>query len=220
MKNCFTKKEIALWLCSAALIAVSSVISKSGALELTASLVGVTSLIFCAKGKAFGQVLMILFSCLYGIISLRFGYYGELATYVGMTLPMSVLSLISWVKNPSEDGSRVKSEKIHLRDILIMCVLAAAVTAVFFFILRYFNTQNLTVSTISVTTSFCAAFLTFKRSPFFALAYALNDIVVIILWVTAALKEPEYFSTAICFTAFLANDIYGFYNWRSAEKNA
>ena len=43
-------------------------------LALTASFVGVTSLIFCAKGNPFGQLLMIVFSVIYGIISLRVGY--------------------------------------------------------------------------------------------------------------------------------------------------
>lgn len=38
---------------------------------------------------------MILFSLLYGIISFTFSYYGEMLTYVGMTMPMAVFALIS-----------------------------------------------------------------------------------------------------------------------------
>ena len=40
-------------------------------LTLAASLIGVTSLIFNAKGNPIGQVLMVLFSLLYGIINWR-----------------------------------------------------------------------------------------------------------------------------------------------------
>lgn len=33
---------------------------------------------------------MVLFSLLYGIISYAFAYYGEMITYLGMTMPMAV----------------------------------------------------------------------------------------------------------------------------------
>lgn len=67
---------------------------------LAASLIGVTSLIFNAKGNPFGQFLMVIFSLLYGIISFTFSYYGEMLTYLGMTMPMAIFALISWLKNP------------------------------------------------------------------------------------------------------------------------
>ena len=69
-------------------------------LTLLASLIGVTSLIFNAKGNPFGQFLMVWFSLLYGVISFSFAYYGEMLTYLGMTMPMAVFSLISWLRNP------------------------------------------------------------------------------------------------------------------------
>ena len=47
-----------------------------------------------------GQLLMVLFSLLYGMISLNVSYYGEMITYLGMTMPMAVFSLITWLKNP------------------------------------------------------------------------------------------------------------------------
>lgn len=50
-----------------------------------------------------------------------------------------------------------------------------------YFILRAFNTANIIPGTISVTTSFVAVYLTFRRSPYFALAYAANDVVLIVL---------------------------------------
>ena len=68
-------------------------------------------------------------------------------------------------------------------------------------------------STLSVTTSFVAVYLTFRRSPYFALAYAANDIVLIVLWVLASISDVRYVSVIVCFIAFLVNDIYGFINW-------
>ncbi len=218
--NYFSKFEIVLWCVSVLAIVISfAIFDRSNFLTLCASLIGVTSLIFCAKGNPFGQILMIIFSTIYGVISFSFSYYGEMLTYMGMTLPMSVFSLVSWLKNPYKDNkSEVKVDKLKKKDIHLMIILTVAVTIVLSFILKYFNTANLLPSTVSVTTSFIAAFLTFKRSPFFALAYAINDIVLIILWVLAIKEDISYISVVICFAVFLFNDLYGFFNWLKMQK--
>ena len=69
-----------------------------------------------------------------------------------------------------------------------------------------------------MTTSFIAVYLTFRRSPYFALAYAGNDIVLIVLWIMASIYDMKYVSVVVCFVAFLLNDIYGFFSWRKMEK--
>ena len=80
------------------------------------------------------------------------------------------------------------------------------------------NTANMIPSTLSVTTSFLAVYLTFRRSPYFALAYAANDIVLIVLWILASVQDISYVSVVICFLLFWVNDFYGFINWRRMEK--
>ncbi|MEG1880530.1 MAG: nicotinamide riboside transporter PnuC, partial [Oscillospiraceae bacterium] len=188
-------------------------------LTLTASLIGVTSLIFNAKGNPFGQFLMIIFSILYGIISYTFSYYGEMITYLGMTAPMALFALISWLKNPyNGNKAEVKVNRLKAKEIVFMTLLTIIVTVVFFFILEAFNTANIIPSTLSVTTSFFAVYLTFRRSAFYAIAYAANDIILIVLWVLAALSDISYLSVVICFVIFFVNDIYGFINWRKMSK--
>ena len=220
MLKYFSKKDVALWVTSVLIIAVSFfVFDRSNYMTLVASLIGVTSLIFCAKGNPVGQVLMIIFSTLYGYISFSFAYYGEVATYVGMTLPMAVFSLVSWLRNPYKGKkSEVEVNSVTKKEIVFMLALTAVVTIVFYFILQYFNTANLIPSTISVTTSFAAAYLTFRRSPYFALAYALNDLVLIVLWIMATVEDISYLSVIICFAVFFINDIYGFISWQKMKK--
>ena len=99
-----------------------------------------------------------------------------------------------------------------------MWIVTVAVTVGFYFILKAFDTKNIIPSTISVTTSFIAVYLTFRRSPFYALGYAANDIVLIVLWTLATMEDLSYLSVVVCFVAFLANDVYGFINWRRMEK--
>ncbi len=216
----FTAFEKALWILSVILITASFIIfDRSGYLTLTASLIGVTSLILNAKGNPAGQALMIIFSILYGIISLSFSYYGEMITYLGMTGPMAVLALISWLRNPYGNGrSEVKVNRLKAAEVVFMCILTVAVTAVFYFVLLYFDTANMIPSTISVTTSFLAVYLTFRRSAFFPLAYAANDIVLIVLWTLATKENIGYLSVVICFVVFFVNDFYGFISWSKMKR--
>lgn len=218
--NYFSVWEWLLWGASTVLIVVSfCVFDRVNYLTLCASLIGAASLIFNAKGNPFGQALMVVFSVLYGIISYRFAYYGEMITYLGMTAPMAIVALVTWLKNPYKGKrSQVKVNKISAKEWVIMLVLAAAVTVVFYFILRAFNTANIIPSTISVTTSFIAVYLTFRRSPYFAAGYAANDVVLIVLWVLASMEDRSYISVIICFVMFLVNDLYGFINWRKMGR--
>ena len=216
----FTKSELLLWGLSAAFVLVSFFLfDRSNYLSLCASLIGVTYLIFNAKGNPVGQVLVIVFSLLYGAISYSFSYYGEMITYIGMTMPMAVLALVSWLKNPyGGNKSEVTVGGIGRTEIYFMTGLAAAVTAAFYFILRAFHTANIIPSTLSVTTSFIAVYLTFRRDPFYALAYAANDIILIILWTMASLTDTKYISVVVCFLVFLVNDIYSFFSWQKMKK--
>lgn len=217
----FTRTEKILW-CSSVLLITGSFLAfgGDGVLTLIASIIGVTSLIFAAKGNPVSPALMIVFSVLYGIISYSFSYYGEMLTYLGMTAPMSAFALVSWLRNPSGKGrTQVKVNRITRGEFAIILLITAAVMVFFYFVLRHFNTANLLPSTVSVATSFLAAALTFRRSPYFALAYASNDAVLILLWALAAFKNISYLSVLICFLVFLVNDLYGFVSWLKMEKD-
>ncbi|MBQ9104059.1 MAG: nicotinamide mononucleotide transporter [Clostridia bacterium] len=220
LKNYFTKFELLLWLCSVLFIVLSFLIFRgSNVLTLIASIIGITAILICSKGNPIGQGLMIIFSCIYGIISYGYAYYGEMITYLGMSAPMALASLIAWLKNPY-NGSKteVKINTISKKEMVFAIMLTALVTFAFYFILRVLGTSNLTISTISVTTSFLAVYLTFRRSPYFSLLYAFNDIVLMIMWALASIDNYSYISVVVCFAAFLANDLYCFINWLKIRK--
>ena len=188
-------------------------------LNLIDSLIGVTALIFISKGYVIGQVLLIIFGVLYGIISFEYRYYGEIITYLGMSAPIAGLAVISWLRHPYKDSKEVEVNRhLKLSTWLTLIFLTAAVTVGFYFILKALGNSNLLFSTISVTTSFLAASLTFLRSPYYGLGYAANDAVLITLWVLAALEDPGYVPMIFCFVMFFINDLYGFFNWRRMSK--
>ena len=211
--------ERILWLTSAAVTIGSFIVSGGGdILTLIASLIGVTALIFVAKGYVLGQILTVVFAVFYGIISYFFSYYGEMITYLCMTAPIAVMSIISWAKNPYSGTREVEVSHVTPKQLAVMTVAAVIVTAIMGYVLYLLGTANLVFSIISVTTSFVASWLTFLRSPYYALGYAANDIVLIVLWVLASLENISYLPMVVCFVMFFANDMYGFFNWRRMQK--
>ncbi len=214
-----TKFEIFLWSFSSLGIFISFLLTpQKDILSLTASLIGAAALIFVAKGYVLGQVLTVVFSVFYGIVSFYFKYYGEMITYLGMTAPMAALAVVSWSKNRYKEQKEVSVSRITKKVIWGLIISAPIVTLIFYFILRALGNANMLFSTISVTTSFIASYLTYFRSPYYALGYAANDIVLIVLWVLAAIEEPYGTPMRLCGVRFLCNDIYGFYNWKRMEK--
>ena len=222
MKNPFrdlTKFEFILWLTSVVVVCFSFLFpEEKDYLTLIASLIGVTALIYVAKGYVIGQVLSVVFAVFYGIISFYFRYFGEVITYLCMTAPIAIMAVISWIRHPYRDTKEVEINKMTKSQCAVMWVFAIAVTVLLYFVLKAFNTANLLFSTISVTTSFLASYMTFMRSPWYGIGYAANDIVLIVLWVLASIVNPSYIPMILCFVMFLVNDLYGFYNWRRIKN--
>ncbi len=220
MKHYFSRFEWGLFLGSITFITVSFfAFGGEGYLTLAASLIGAASLIFSAKGNPIGPALMVIFSIIYAVVSYSFAYYGEMITYLGMTMPMSVWALGAWLKNPYKNRkSEVAVASLGRREVIFMFLLSAMVTLAFYFILKKLGNASLLPATVSVTTSFLGACLTLRRSPYFALAYAANDVVLLCLWIIASLADTAYISVVICFSVFLINDLYGFISWKQMKK--
>lgn len=101
------------------------------------------------------------------------------------------------LKNPFNDLSKF--------ELSLWIISVVAVSATFFL---FGQTDCLTL----------ASYLTACRSAYYALAYAANDVVLIVLWVIAAGNDAGCVPMIACFSAFLVNDIYGFINWQSIRK--
>lgn len=212
-----TNFEKILWISSLVIISVSFTLSKDfNIISLFASLLGVSGVMLCAKGNVWGQVLIIIFSLLYAVVSFEQKYYGEMITYLGMTAPVAAVSIYTWIKNPYSD-SEVKVGRLNAKKAVYLFIAAIAVTILFYFILKRLGTSSIVFSTISITTSFLASILTTLRVEYYALAYAANDVVLIILWTIACINDIGYVTMIICFIIFLINDLYGFYNWRKIK---
>lgn len=223
MHNPFSRmprRDWVLWIVSlTVVIATSLMAGEVRPTTFLGTIVGVTALIFLAQGNVWGQILTIAFAILYGITSWQYRYWGEMITYLGMSLPMAAAAAISWLRHPYQDGEpEVAIHRLTRRDWLLGCLFAGATTAVIGMILYWLDTPNLFWSIVSVTTSFFAAYLTWQRASWYAIVYAANDVVLIILWILAALEDVSFAPMIACFGMFLLNDLYAFLCWRRREK--
>lgn len=216
----FTPFEVILWAGSVIAVTVSFfACGNTDLLNLFGSLLGATALILVSKGHVAGQMLCVLFAAYYGFVSYSMRYYGEMITYLGMSLPIALAAVVSWLRHPFRgDTSEVEVNTLKKWEYPLILGLAALVTCGFYFLLRALGTERLIWSTVSVFTSFTAVVLTFRRSPFYALAYASNDVVLIVLWSLAAAGNSEYIALVVCFSVFLLLDGYGFFHWLRMKK--
>lgn len=215
-----SRRDWTLWLASLAVVTLTSMMAgQVHPATFAGTIVGVTALIFLARGNVWGQILTIVFAILYGITSWQYRYWGEMITYLGMSLPMAAAAAIAWLRHPYQEGeAEVAIHRLNCREWGWGCILAAVSTAAIGMVLYALNTPNLFWSTVSVTTSFFAAYLTWRRSSWYALAYAANDVVLIILWILAALEDRGFAPMIACFAMFLLNDLYALVCWRKREK--
>ena len=138
-----SKSEWAIYLVSLGAVFASSLAARPfDAMTACASLIGATALIFVAKGDVFGQFLSVIFSIFYGVISLKLRYYGEVITYLCMTAPIALASVVSWIRNPYEDSDEVEVHKLTKLQTAALFILTAAVTAAFFIILTSSSAQS------------------------------------------------------------------------------
>ena len=223
LKNPFstlTKKEWVIYIVSLIIVVSSNFFTyEINYFNMLSTIIGATALIFMAKGNVWGQILSVAFCIMYAYTSYLFRYYGEMITYLVLSLPIAFMSIFTWMKNPYRKGENVvKIHVLTLKEVLIMILLATSVTIGFYFVLKALDTPNLIVSTISVATSFFAAYLLLRRNSYYALAYAVNDLIFITLWVLACFEDIGYLTVVACFIMFLVNDLYAFISWKIREK--
>ena len=222
MKNPFSelnKKEWTIFLGSLISVVAANFIGDFNVLNLISSILGVTFLIFVAKGSVWGQIFTLAFAVFYVIKSYVFKYYGEVLISFLMMIPLAVFSIVTWYRNPYKKGENVvRICRISFKEICFSVLCACAVTVAFYFILKALGTANLIVSTISVFTSFLASYLMLRRNSFYAVMFMLNDLVLIVLWGMSCAVDIANVSIVVCFFIFLINDTYGFIRWKMREK--
>ncbi len=184
------------------------------------SLVGVSSVMLVAKGLTIAPIVSIIYNILYATLSVTQKYYGETIIYTVIMIPLSIITLVSWVKNKNGGkGEQVQVNKISKKEYLILSLVIVVVTIGFYFLLKALHTNELIVSTISLVAPVISAYLMLRRSSYYAICFIVSNAVLIVLWGLSIKTAGAGFLPTICsFVIFTVLDVYGLIHWKQEEK--
>ena len=189
-------------------------------LSFITSLVGVVSVLLVAKGLVIAPFINIAYNILYSIVAITQRYYGEAIIYIALMIPISLFSIISWLRNKNKNNNAlVEQNSIHGKEYLYLAIVTMVSTVAFYFLLKALNTNELIISTLSLITSAVASYLMLRRCKYYALGFVANDIILIVMWALVVKNSGlGYLPTLISFAIFLINDIYGFVRWSIEQR--
>lgn len=190
-------------------------------LSFIASMLGIVSVIMVAKGLVVAPFFCIVSNILYAVLSLTQRFYGESIIYFCLMIPINIGTIITWLKHKnSKNSDVVQVNKLKKVEYLAVLGVALVSTVAFYFLLKAINTNELIVSTLSLIFSLVAAYLSFRRCKFYALAFLIDDVIQIVMWGLAINASGiAFLPTLICFALYLINDIYALFHWIREEKN-
>ena len=215
----WTKFEILLLVISIISVGVTGILCNSSILTQLCSITGILCAITQAKGKVISQFIGLVIVILYSILSFQNKFYGEVIIYMFIMLPLFISGIISWIKNLNKETNTVNENTLHKKEWIILTIVSIILFVILYYLLKYFNTNQLLVSTLSLITSLFATYLVARRSKYGFLFYIGNDIILFILWGGQIIKGnfaliPILVNPIINFI----NDSYAWKTWNKREK--
>lgn len=215
----WTKLEKTLLYGSCIIVLIVGIVFKSDILTTSCSIIDIIAMLLIAKGKNIGQLLGVLITVLYSIVSFKNRFYGEVIIYTFIVCPMYLIGIVSWIKHKNKETNSVEINKIYKREWFIVSIVSVIVLTGVYFLLKVFNTNELLVSTLSVLASLFGIYFQIRRSKYAFIFYVINDIIIAILWGIPVINGnysllPIFLNPVIIFSY----DMYGFYNWTRLEK--
>ena len=203
-------------LLSAAVILILGVgtILKCNFLTIICAFIGFFSAFNQGKGKVIGQIIGLAVCVLYSIVSYQNKYYGEVIIYIVIILPLYSIGIYTWMKNKNEQSSRVNQSEISKNEWLIIALTSILLYYLLYLLLKYFNTNSIYISTLSMVINLIATYLLVRRSRYSFLFYIVNAVILFTLW-TIPVIDGDIMQIPLVFDALLlfANDIYALKNW-------
>ena len=130
-----------------------------------------------AKGKYSCYIIGIISTFFYAFVSYSNSYYGEVIIAMCCTLPLMVIGLVNWLKH-QDNTNTVIIKEITKKELIIVLISQVVLFYGYYSLLKFFNTNNLLVSTFSVIASVIATYLTARRSEQGFVGFIINDIIL------------------------------------------
>lgn len=194
------------------------VVFKSSPLIITVNVISIIMMLFITKGSFVGTILQIFNAAFYAFISFQSAYYGEVICSVLITIPLTIFSAITWIKNRRKGSAIIKVNKIKLKEWVIVLFSSLLTFVGVFFLLRAFNTANLVVSSVSLTLGIYANYLLMRRCEYNFVIYIINNLVCITLWMFLVVSDISYLPLVINYFMLLIYNTIGLINWLKLKK--
>ena len=199
-------------------IVVVGIVFKSDLLTICCSLMWVLAALLIAKGNNLCRLVGILADTLYSIVSFNNQFYWEVFVHA-IFLVMDILWVISWIHHKNKETNFVKINLIKRKEWIIAFVSFFFLSVWMYYLLKFFNTNELVISTVSVVLTLYAMYFLVRRSKYSLVIYLFCDITLILLWWIYIFKGNAGFVPLLLNSIILfVNDLYGFCNWRRVEK--
>jgi len=189
-------------------------------LAFITSIFSIVSTIFIAKGFVYAPAIDMIPSILYCFICFQEKFYGEIIVYLGVIVPMGIATIIKWFANRDDKYKEfVKINKMSKKEYIIVVIVSIISLFCVYGLLYVLNTSQIIFNTFTLVLVAIAGYLTFRRSPYYSIAYILYDLVCLVMWIlTISTMGSTYLPTIISCFIMLLGDIYGLYWWRVCEK--
>lgn len=210
--------EKVIFASSIVLILGLGLILKCDWLTTIVAFLGFFSALNQAKGNVLGQFVGVILAILYSIVSYRNRYFGEVIVYLVIILPLYIWGIFSWLKNRDKKTEKVKQNVIGSKEWIMLLVGCVLLFVLLYQLLKYFDTSQLFVSTLSMIINISATYLLVRRSKYSFIFYIFNAIILLVLWGIPVING-DYLLIPMVFDGILLliNDIYGFKSWAQSK---
>lgn len=187
---------------------------------LTASLTGMLCVVLTAKGKisSFYWGLINIFA--YSYVAYQSAYYGDVMLNLLYFLPMTFVGIYYWRKNISKENETVIARSLSWKSKLLWFFISVVVIIDYGFLLKWMNGTLPFVDSLTTVFSIVATILLNKRYTDQWFYWIMVDVWSIIMWVFIFIRDGNQVSMLVMWSAFLANALYGYYNWKKLEKQS
>lgn len=202
-------------------IVIFSIIYKFNFLYIISSVLGIIGVFFLSKGNIVGVFVCIIQLFFYSIISYFNGFYGEVLTNVFIALPLYIINIVTWIKNINSKSGEVKiNSKIKTREVLLSILIISLISIVIYFLLDYFNTSFVLLSTLTFLFNTLGVYFLVRRSGINFIFYLLSNVSSILMWIfmLAQTNNLSIITTLINIAIYFVLNTYGIINWFKLEK--
>ncbi len=208
-----------MFFCCAVIVGLSIYWDESW-IGIISSLTGILYTLFAGKGKLSCYLFGIVNTVLYGYISYRQRYYGEVMLNWGYYFPMQFVGLYFWGKHTGLADGEVIKRRLTWHGRALAFGWSAAGWLVYGGVLAWLGGNRPFTDSFTTVFSVTAMVLTVRRCVEQWMVWIAVNTVSIFLWLAVFLEGQQDIATLLMWCVFLANGFIMLYKWQKGVKAA